>query len=94
METIRYRNRFTADRIVEAVQLSKGNGREVFEWAPGKQFFGPDHTYPGLTIFTPDGRAAAIWGDYVYRDEGTDRFWTAGPDAFVDSYEQMPEVAR
>lgn len=59
METTTYRNRITG-RLVEAVQLAEDNGAEVFEWAPGKQFYGPDSRRPttSLTIFTPEGAYA------------------------------------
>lgn len=96
MEMTVYRNRFNHDRTVEAVQLTKDNGAEVFEWTPGKQFYGPgpDYAPDGLTVFTPDGRVKANWGDYVYRDQDTERYWVTGPDAFVDSYEPADWTKR
>lgn len=54
METTLYRNRIYRDRYVEAVQYSRDNDREVFEWAPGKQHYEPgrpdrghQHLHPG-----------------------------------------------
>lgn len=89
METVLYRNRIYRDRVVEAVQYTRDNDGEVFEWIPGKQFIGPAPYYgvEGLTVFTPEGRRRAVWGDWIYRDKGTDRFWTTCPDAFDDDYE-------
>jgi hypothetical protein len=89
MQTTRYRYRNMPDHIIEAVQLTADNERDVFEWAPGKQFYEPGGTINGLTIFTPEGRRRAVRGDWVYRDEGTDRFWTTCQDAFDDDYEQV-----
>jgi hypothetical protein len=91
METVLYRNRIYRHRLVEAVQYTCDNDREMFEWVPGKQFIGPHPSFAveGLTVFTPEGRRKAVWGDWVYRDQGTDRFWVGGPDAFEDSYEPV-----
>ena len=89
METTLYRNRIYRDRLVEAVQYTRDNDREVWEWIPGKHFIGPGPGYAveGLTVFTPEGRRRAVWGDWIYRDLDTDRFWTTGQDAFDDDYE-------
>lgn len=87
MKTDLYRNRIYRDRLVEAVQYTCDNDREVFEWVPGKQFIDADGAVQGLTVFTPEGRRRAVWGDWVYRDKDTDRFWTTGQDAFDDDYE-------
>ena len=89
METTLYRNRIYRDRLVDAVQYTRDNDLEVFEWAPGKQFIGSGNTVEGLTVFTPEGRRHAVWGDWIYRDQGTDRFWTTCQDAFDDDYEQV-----
>lgn len=93
METALYRNRIYRDRVVEAVLYTRDNDREVFEWVPGKQFIGPGPGYPveGLTVFTPQGRRKAVWGDWIYRDQGTDRFWTTCQDAFDDDYEAVDQ---
>jgi hypothetical protein len=87
METTLYRNRIYRDRLVEAVQYARDNDREVFEWVPGKQHYEPGGRIEGMNIFTPEGRKHAVWGDWVYRDKGTDRFWTCSQDAFEDDYE-------
>ncbi|GAA0583157.1 hypothetical protein GCM10010172_80240 [Paractinoplanes ferrugineus] len=86
MDTVIFRNRITG-RLVEAVQYSSENDREVFEWAPGKQHHEPGGQVRGMNVFTPEGRRRAVWGDWIFRDEGTDRFWVAPADGFDDDYE-------
>lgn len=95
MKTTLYRNRIFRNRFVEAIQFARDNDREVFEWVPGKQFIGPapDYAVEGLTIFTPEGRRKAVHGDWVYRDQCTDRFWTCCQDAFEDDYEPVEATA-
>jgi len=92
METTLYRNRIYRDQIVEAVQYTRDNDREVFEWAPGKQHYEPGGRIVGMNIFTPEGRRWAVWGDWVFRDQGTDRFWTCCQDAFEDDCQPLVEV--
>jgi hypothetical protein len=92
--TALYRHRTDPSRIVEAVQLTNADMRQVFEWAPGKQHVGPgpDYRWDGLNIFAGDGsRQHATDGDWVYRDQGTERYWVDAPKAFADDYEPIEE---
>lgn len=86
METTIYRHRFDPDRTVEAVQLTEANGPEVFEWAPGKQFYGPQGVTTSLTIFTLAGRMLAQVDDYVCRDSDGG-FWVHGAEIFEMGWE-------
>lgn len=87
MQTARYRSRTDDTYIVECVQLTRANAADVFEWAPGKQHYGPGSVPTAdLNVFTPNGRQHAGQGDYIYRERGTDRFWVSEPDAFLDSF--------
>lgn len=97
METALYRNRANPSRIVEAVQLTNANMRQVFEWAPGKQHVGPgpDYRWDGLNIFVGDGsRRHATYGDWVYRDQGTERYWMAKPGPFAYEYKLVEEGSQ
>lgn len=57
---------------VDAVQLTRENLPEVFEWANSKPFFGPaldggPMPITGLTVFETTGRNKAEFGDWIYR---------------------------
>lgn len=80
---------------VPAVQLSKDNLWQVFEWADSKPFFGPkqdgDTEAPitGLTVFEPTGRNKASWGDWVYQTPAG--HFRTYPDAeFRDLFQAVP----
>lgn len=88
METTRFRYRAMPDHIIEAVQLTTENERDVFEWAPGKQFYVTGDQTDGLTIFCGDGsRRHATHGSWVYREAGTDHFGVCGAEVFADYFE-------
>lgn len=62
---------------VEAVQLTPENHNAVWDWAHSKPYYDPNPagvTGPppitGLTIFTPNGRRKANYGDWVIRSGG------------------------
>lgn len=70
---------------IEAVQLTKDNLWDVFEWADSKPFYGPKgegdtaHPITGLTVFEPTGRNKAEFGDWIYKTPGGD--FRTYPDA-------------
>ncbi len=64
-------------REVQAAQLTRETFAEIFEWSPGKQFFGPapegePMPVTGYTVFTPHGRVKAEYGDWVVRFSSDD----------------------
>lgn len=81
---------------VEAIQLTVENLWQVFEWADSKPFFGPkqdddtEHPITGLTVFTPDGRVKAEFGDWIVREGRA--FITRGRGEFEFLY-TLAEVA-
>lgn len=94
LTTAIYRNRYTG-RTIEAVQLTAGNERDVFEWAPGKQFIGPgpDYAPDGLTIFTDAGRVHAKAGHWVYCDTVTGGFNVVDDQVFqLDGWEPAEDA--
>lgn len=84
---------------VEARQLTRENGAALWEWADSKPHYGPDGTVDGLTIWTPDGRVKANFGDWIVK--GVDgSFRPVKADVFAETYEpveaaqQFGEAAR
>lgn len=57
---------------IEAVQLTRENINDVFEWADSKPFIEPDQSCSGLTIFESTGRHKADFGDWVYQTPSGD----------------------
>jgi hypothetical protein len=78
---------------IQAVQLTRENGAEVWEWADSKPFYGPDGTVTGLAIYTLEGRMKADFGDWIIRGVKGE-FYPCKPDIFEASYEPAePPVA-
>lgn len=63
---------------IDAVQLTPGNGKQVWEWAESKPFYGGDRDtndnliVTGPTVFTRNGRVVAEFGDWVWRTDAGD----------------------
>jgi hypothetical protein len=77
---------------VEARQLTRENGREVWEWVDGKAFYEPDGTISGLTIFTLEGRMKADFDDWIIQEpfpSGGRHFYPCKPDIFTATYEAV-----
>ena len=72
--------------VIEAVQLTRENGPEVWEWADSKPFYDPDGTISGLSIFTLEGRMKAEFGDWIIRGVKGE-FYPCKPDIFEATYE-------
>ncbi|MCK2219732.1 hypothetical protein MF672_038945 [Actinomadura sp. ATCC 31491] len=75
---------------VEAVQLTRENLWDVYEWADSKPWFGPDRQIDGLTIWTLNGRRKADFGDWVIRSVLGD-FYPIKPDAFESMYQPVEQ---
>jgi hypothetical protein len=71
-------------RAVEARLLTRENGAQLWEWADSKPHYGPDREVDGLTIWTPDGRVKADFGDWIVKDENG-AFWPVKPDTFASA---------
>jgi hypothetical protein len=87
--------------VVEARRLTRENGRELWEWANSKPWYGSDGRVHGLSIYTPHGRIKADFGDFIIKDpDGS--FRPIKPDIFEAAYEpvataepahQLPQLA-
>lgn len=69
-----------AKGIVHAALLTRQNGADVWEWANSRPYFDLSSNggliITGLTVFTPEGRAKANFGDWITRDsQGAFRVW-------------------
>lgn len=86
-----FRKNTLAAPEVQAVQLTPENGGAVWEWADSKPYVEPDSIsrISGLTIFTPEGRIKADFGDWVIRD-AAGKFYPCKPDTFAATYELVP----
>ena len=73
--------------VIEAMQLTRENGPEVWEWADSKPFYeGGEVT--GLSIYTLEGRMKAEFGDWIIKGiQG--EFYPCKPDIFEATYEQV-----
>ena len=77
---------------VPAVQLTRDNINDVFEWANSKPFIEPDQSCSGLTVFEPAGRNKASFGDWIYRTPGGD--FRTRPDAeFHEFFKPVDEAS-
>jgi hypothetical protein len=72
--------------VIEAVQLTKANGPQVWEWANSKPFYGPDGTVTGLAIYTLEGKMKAEFGDWIIKGVQGE-FYPCKPDIFELTYE-------
>jgi len=78
--------------VVEAVQLSKENVREVAEWCTGKEVEEIDaldstKRYVGLNLLTFQGMARASEGDYIAKDNLGD-FHIRWAENFTQNFEK------
>jgi hypothetical protein len=73
---------------IEARQLTKENGPELWEWADSKPFYDPDGTVSGLSIYTLEGRMKAEFGDWVIKGVQGE-FYPCKPDIFDATYEPV-----
>ena len=76
--------------VVEARQLTRENGPELWEWADSKPRYGMDGEVDGLTIFTLEGRMKADFGDWIIRGVRGE-FYPCKPDVFEATYEPVEE---
>lgn len=59
----------------------ENNGGECMSWRPGNSGM-----FEGLLISTPEGQAAARYGDWIIRG-AMGEFYPCKPDIFEESYE-------
>ena len=76
--------------VIEARQLTRDNGPELWEWAKSKPHWSPDGEVDGLTIFTLEGRMKADFGDWIIRGVQGE-FYPCKPDIFEATYEAVDE---
>lgn len=76
---------------IEARQLTRENGAELWEWADSKPWYGPDRQVDGLSIYTLTGRKKADFGDWIVRGPGGD-FYPVKDGIFEAAYELLPEA--
>jgi hypothetical protein len=85
--------------VIQAVQLSKTNWREIEALAPDKIHFLGNRTGPdkqdldcvGLNILTLEGALFCEIGDWVIRGLRGE-YYSCKPDIFEKSYEHVEEV--
>lgn len=77
----------TARVFVEARQLTRDNGAELWEWADSKPHYADGGVVDGLTVWTPDGRSWARFGDWVAKD-ADGGFWAVAEGEF-DAFPQV-----
>lgn len=73
---------------VEAVQFTRENGAALWEWADSKPHYGPDRAVDGLTIWTPEGRVKADFGDWITKD-AKGKFRPVKADIFAATYKPV-----
>lgn len=86
-----------AKGIAHAVLLTRQNGADVWEWANSKPYFdlAPNGglTITGLTVFTPEGRVKADFGNWITKDsQGTFRVWR--PDSFRAQHKKIRNLVH
>jgi hypothetical protein len=90
----KYRRKENPDFVVEAVQLTKANVREVAEWCIGKEIEETDAMdssikYVGLNLLTVvEGIRRASEGDFVVQDV-IGGFHVRWPDNFLRDFEEV-----
>ena len=73
---------------IEARQLTRENGRELWEWADSKPLYGPGGEITGLRIYTLEGDMKADFGDWIIQGiQG--EFYPCKPDIFEKTYEAV-----
>lgn len=78
--------------VIDAVELTRDNSREVAEWCEGTvgTFVDPKdyrETARGVIIGTLEGEMRALPGDYVIRGVQGE-FYPCKPDIFAATYEE------
>lgn len=76
---------------IEARQLTRENGRELWEWADSKPYYGADGQVDGLSIFTLEGRMKANFGDWIVKGVKGE-FYPVRADIFEATYEPVGET--
>lgn len=74
--------------IVDAIQLTYNNIKEVKDFCDQKNFHHEGISYPRFWVKTPNGKIEAFAGDYIIKDNiGT--FTVMNSELFDDLYEEL-----
>jgi len=79
---------------INARQLTRETGPEIWEWADSKPLYGPTGEVEGLRIYTLEGDMRADFGDWIIRGVKGE-FYPCKPDIFAATYEPVtaPDTA-
>jgi hypothetical protein len=75
--------------VIEARQLTRESGREVWEWADSKPMYDREYNIIGLRIYTLEGNnMKADFGDWIIKGVQGE-FYPCKPDIFDATYEKV-----
>lgn len=74
--------------VIEAIELTRENGAEVWEWADSKPFYAANGEVDGLSIYTLEGRMKADFGDWIVKGVANE-FYPVKPEIFEATYEPV-----